>query len=535
MATTKRLFIRKPLEDVRADAERHGLVRSLGPLQLVMIGIGCIIGAGVYVMTGTAASNYAGPAVTLSFILAGIACGFTALCYAELSSTLPVAGASYSYAYAALGEVFAWILAWMLSLEFGLAGSALAVGVSGYLVSLLGDFGITIPAALSTPLVQAITSADGTHFTTGNSLNLVAVAAVAFFTVVLVRGVTQSARLNAFMVAVKIGVLIAFVIVGAPHVHPANWHPFFPPSQGGFQFGWLGVFRGASILFFAYLGFEAVATAALEARRPQRDIPIGILGSLLVATVLYVAVALVLTGLVPYSQLDVPDPVAVAVDVVGWPALTLLIKLGALAGLSSVLMINTYAHSRVWFAMSDDGLLPTFICSIHPRFRTPYLGTIVVAGIAAAGAAFLPIAILGDLVSLGTGVVFLTVAASTMWLRSTYPDLPRPFRVPFGGVRIGRAWIGVVPVLSMILTVLMIAPVIGDIGYKAATGDWIPAVILICYVTAGGLLYAFYGFHKSRLGQSWREQLPSGFGSTLAQLPVGPLATKTDPDARNDR
>lgn len=498
-----RLFIRKPLADVRSDAERHGLVRALGPVQLVMVGIGCIIGAGVYVMTGTAASNYAGPAVVLSFGLAAIACGFTALCYAELSSALPVAGASYSYAYAALGEIYAWILAWMLSLEFGLAGSALAVGVSGYLLSLLGDFGVSVPAALSTPLVQAVPSAHGAHFVIGSSLNLVAVAAVAFFAAVLVRGVTHSARLNAFMVIVKIGVLIVFVIVGAPHVHSANWHPFLPPSQGGFAFGWLGIFRAASILFFAYLGFEAVATAALEARQPQRDIPIGILGSLLVASIVYIAVALVLTGLVPYSKLNVPDPVAVAVDVVGWPALTILIKLGALAGLSSVLMINTFAHSRVWFAMSDDGLLPRFICSVHPRFKTPYLGTIVVAGIAAAGAAFLPIAILGDLVSLGTGVVFLTVAVSTMWLRTTEPDLHRPFRVPFGGIVFRDVWIGVVPVLSILLTLLMVAPVLGDIAYKAATGDRIPAIILICYIIAGGILYASYGFRKSRLGRAW--------------------------------
>ena len=505
MGNTHRLFVRKPLADVRADGERHGLVRALGPLQLVMIGIGCIVGAGVYVMTGTAAANYAGPAVVVSFALAGFACGFTALCYAELSSTMPVAGASYSYAYAALGEVFAWTLAWMLSLEFGLAGSALAVGVSGYLLSLLADFGITVSAAISTPLVQAIPGAHGIEFIVGGSVNLIAVVAVAFFAFVLIRGVTHSARLNAFMVIVKIGVLIAFVIVGAPHVHSANWHPFIPPSQGGFAFGWLGIFRGASILFFAYLGFEAVATAALEARQPQRDIPIGILGSLLVATIVYIAVALVLTGLVPYSRLNVPDPVAVAVDVVGWPALTLLIKLGALAGLSSVLMINTFAHSRVWFAMADDGLLPRFICAIHPRYRTPHLGTAAVASIAAAGAAFLPIAILGDLVSLGTGVVFLTVAISTMWLRSTEPDLHRPFRVPFGGVRIGRAWIGTVPAISMALTVVMIAPVIGDIAYKAAHGDWIPAVILICYILAGAFLYAFYGLRNSRLGQRWRE------------------------------
>lgn len=509
MSRNGRLFIRKPLTDVRAETEKHGFVRALGPFQLVMVGIGCIIGAGVYVMTGAAASNYAGPAVVVSFVLAAIAVGFTALCYAELSSTLPVAGASYSYAYAALGEVFAWVLAWMLSLEFGLAGSALAVGVSGYLLSLLGDFGVTVPAALSTPLVQAVPTAHGVGFVVGASLNLVAVAAVAVFAWVLVRGVTHSARLNTVMVFVKIGVLIAFVIVGAPHVHTANWHPFIPPSQGGFAFGNLGVLRAASILFFAYLGFEAVATAALEARKPQRDIPIGILGSLIIATVVYVAVALVLTGLVPYSKLNVPDPVAVAVDVVGWPALTLIIKLGALAGLSSVLMINTFAHSRIWFAMSDDGLLPSFICAVHPRFRTPYLGTITVAAIAAAGAAFLPIAILSDLVSLGTGVVFMTVAVSTMWLRTTQPDLVRPFRVPFGGLWIRGLWFGFVPVLSVILTLLMIAPVLADVVYKAAKGDWIPAVILVCYIIAGALLYATYGLRKSRLGQQWRASSSS--------------------------
>ena len=505
MASSGRLFIRKPLEDVRTDGERHGLVRALGPLQLVMIGVGCIIGAGVYVMTGTAASNYAGPAVVISFGLAGLACAFTALCYAELSSTLPVSGASYSYAYAALGEVYAWTLAWMLSLEFGLAGSALAVGVAGYLLSLLGDFGLTLPAVISTPTVQAITTDHGPHFMIGSSVNLVAVAAVALFAAVLVRGVTHSARLNAIMVIVKVSVLVAFVIIGAPHVQTANWHPFLPPSQGGFAYGWLGVFRAASILFFAYLGFEAVATAALEARKPQRDIPIGILGSLLIATLVYIAVAFVLTGLVPYSKLNVPDPVAVAVNVVGWPALTLLIKMGALAGLSSVLMINTFAHSRVWFAMSDDGLLPRFICAVHPRYRTPWLGTITVAGIAAVGAAFLPIAILGDLVSLGTGVVFLTVAISTMWLRSSRPELERPFKVPLGGVRIGNAWIGVVPMLSIILTLTMVAPVLGDVVYKAAHGDRIPAAILLFYIVAGALLYVMYGLKNSRLGQAWND------------------------------
>ena len=487
------------LADVRTDSARSGLVRALGPVHLTMIGIGCIIGAGVYVLTGTAASNYAGPAVIISFALAGIACGFTALCYAELSSSLPVAGASYSYAYATLGEIFAWILGWMLSLEMGLAGSLLAVGVSGYLVSLLADFGIAVPAAIASPFVQAQTGAGGVHFVAGGAINLVAVVAVAVFTVALIRGVTHSARLNVAMVALKIGVLVVFVAIGAPHVHTANWHPFIPASQGGFRYGWPGIFRAASILFFAYLGFEAVATAALEARQPQRDIPIGILGSLAVATVVYMVVALVLTGLVRYTALDVPDPVAVAVNAVGWPALTVLVKLGALAGLSSVLMVNTYAHSRICFAMGGDGLLPAFFCAVHPRWRTPWLGTLFVAGVAATAAALLPIAILGDLVSLGTGVVFLTVAIATMWLRSTQPDLPRPFRVPGGGIRIGRAWIGTVPMLSAVMTCVMVGPVLADIVWKAVHGDRIPATILALYILVGAVFYRFYGYRRSRL------------------------------------
>ena len=309
--TTGRLSVRKTLLDVRLDEGGFGLKRALGPWQLTLLGIGCIIGAGVYVMTGVAAANYAGPAVALSFALAGLSCVSTALCYAELSSALPVSGASYTYAYAALGEVAAWSLGWMLSLELGLAGSALAVGAAGYLLSLLGDFGIVVPAVISTSFVQAVPGADGARFVVGGGINLVAVGAVAIFAVVLIRGVTHSARLNAVMVTIKIGVLTAFVAFGASHIHSANWRPFIPPNVDGFTYGWQGVVRGASILFFAYLGFEAVATAALEARNPQRDIAIGILTSLAVATVLYITVALTLTGLVPYKALGVADPVAV--------------------------------------------------------------------------------------------------------------------------------------------------------------------------------------------------------------------------------
>jgi len=493
------LFARKSLEAVRGEAVATGMKRSLGPIQLVLIGIGCIIGAGVYVMTGTAAANYAGPAVVVSFALAGLACAFTGLCYAELSSVLPVSGASYTYAYAALGEVVAWGLGWMLMLEFGLAGSALAVGFAGYLGSLLGDFGIHLPAVISASLVRGEITSAGLHFSFAPSINLVAPAALALATAVLIRGVSHSAAVNTFLVIVKIGVLLGFVAVGSRHVDAANWTPFLPPNEGGFRYGVPGVLRAASILFFAYLGFEAVATAASEARKPQRDIPIGILGSLLVSTVVYAVVALILTGLVPFRALNVPDPIAVAVSAIGLPVVAVVIKVGALTGLGSVLLVNTYGQSRILYSMAADGLLPPAFARIHPRFSTPANGTILVAAISAIAAALLPISLLADLVSLGTAAVFTTVAICVMWLRSARPDLSRPFSVPLGGVWIGRAWIGVVPVLAILFCLTMMGPVLTDIVGKAIHGEWIPAAILFSYIAIGGLIYWRYGRRHSRL------------------------------------
>ncbi|HEU4959328.1 MAG TPA: amino acid permease [Sphingomonas sp.] len=473
--------------------------RSLGPIQLVLIGIGCIIGAGVYVMTGTAAANYAGPAVVVSFGLAGLACAFTGLCYAELSSVLPVSGASYTYAYAALGEVVAWGLGWMLMLEFGLAGSALAVGFAGYLGSLFGDFGIHLPAAISSSLVRGEITPAGLHFSFAPSINLVAPAALALATAVLIRGVSHSAAVNTFLVIVKIGVLLGFVAVGSHHVDAANWTPFMPANEGGFRYGVPGVLRAASILFFAYLGFEAVATAASEARKPQRDIPIGILGSLLVSTIVYAVVALILTGLVPFRALNVPDPIAVAVSAIGLPVVAVVIKVGALTGLGSVLLVNTYGQSRILYSIAADGLLPRAFARIHPRFSTPANGTILVAAISAIAAALLPISLLADLVSLGTAAVFTTVAICVMWLRSARPDLPRPFSVPLGGVWVGRMWIGVVPVLAILFCLTMMGPVLTDIVGKAIHGEWIPATILFSYIAIGGLIYWRYGRRHSRL------------------------------------
>jgi len=485
-------FARKTIEALQAEAGSHGLRRELGPLHLVLFGIGCILGAGIYVLPGTAAANFAGPAVMLSFVLAGTACALTALCYAELASTMPVSGSSYSYCYASLGEIFAWALGWILMLEYTLASSTLAVGFSSYLVSLLRDFGVAVPASLATPLVGS---------TGGFSLNLLAVLAIAAVTAVLCAGVRQSAGVNAFLVVVKVTVLAVVITVGVGAIDPGNWKPFVPPHEGGFAFGWPGVVRAASILFFAYLGFETVSTAASEARNPQRDLPVGILGALVVCTTLYLAVAAVLTGVVPYRELGVADPVALAVDRMGRPGVAVFVKAGALMGLASVLLVNAYGQSRITFQMSRDGLLPSLFGRVHEQFRTPHRGIIVLGAIAAVCAAFFPIGMLADLVSLGAGLAFATVCFCTMWLRSRRPELPRPFRVPLGGFHVGRAWIGYIPATALVLCIAMILPVLIDIGMQAASGEPLMAVFLGLYVAAGAALYAGYGRRNSRLSR----------------------------------
>jgi len=492
-------MMRKSIESVRQDAERTGMHRTLGPVQLILIGIGCIVGAGVYVMTGAAAAHYAGPAVILSFLIAAMACGFICLCYAELASVLPASGASYAYAYSVLGEVFAWGLGWMLLLEFGLAGAALAVGFSGYLTSLLGDFGLVIPEAYSSSWLRAEIGPHGLDLVADGGFNWVAVGALAVVALVLVRGIRESAAINTLLVIIKVGVLIGFVLVGAGQVDATNWTPFIPENEGGFRYGTPGIFRAASILFFAYLGFEAVATAAAEARKPQRDVPIGILGALIGSSILYGAVALVMTGLVPFTDLDVPDPIAVAVGAVGMPVMAVVIKAGALTGLASVLLVNTYAQSRVCHAMSNDGLLPKRFARLHSHFRTPAFATGIVAAISALAAALLPITLLADLVSLGTICVFSVVAIAVMKLRTTHPELERPFKVPLGGIYIGGIWVGVVPVLALASCVLMAGPVFMDITSKAAHGEWVPAVLLGVYIISGALIYILYGHRNAHI------------------------------------
>lgn len=492
-----RLFARKSVEALQHETRTNGMRKVLGPLQLVLLGIGCIVGAGIYVMIGPAAASYAGPGVMLSFLLAGSACALTALCYAELAAAVPAAGSSYTYCYAAMGEVYAWTLGWLLMLEYGLAGSLLAVGFSGYFVSLLGSFGLHLPASISTSLLQSTVVEGHATFHAGGGFNLIAVAALAVAAAVLVVGVSKSAWVNATLVAIKLTVLAAFVAIGVGAVEPHNWTPFIPPNEGGFTYGWEGILRGSSILFFAYLGFETVSTAGGETRDPQRSMPIGILGALGASTALYILVAAVLTGIVPFRELGVPDPIAVAVDRIGHPGFAILIKVGALTGLSSVLLVNGYGHSRICYAMAKDGLLPPVFSRLHERYRTPWLGTILVCAISAALAALFPLSILGDLVSIGTALAFVIVCLSLMWLRTTRPELHRPFRVPFGGFHVGRVWIGYVPAAAIVMCIVMIAPIVLDVVAQARRGDTLPAWILCGYAVLGAAIYVFYGMRRA--------------------------------------
>lgn len=492
------MFARKPLEQVLAETQTNGLRKVLTPTSLVLLGIGCIVGAGIYVMIGPAAAYYAGPAVMLSFLLAGAACALTGLCYAELAAAIPAAGSSYTYCYAAMGEVYAWVLGWLLMLEYGLAGSALAVGFSGYLNSLLAGFGIHFPAAVSTSLLHVSVLNGHTTFSIGHSANLVAALAFVPVAAVLVMGVSKSAWVNTVLVAIKLSVLAAFVAVGVGAIDVHNWVPLVPPNEGGFTYGWAGVMRASSILFFAYLGFETVSTAAAETKDPQRAMPIGILGALAASTTIYIIVAAVLTGIVPFRELGVADPLAVAVDRIGWPGFAILIKVGALTGLASVLLVNGFGHSRICFAMARDGLLPCAFGRLHGRFRTPWIGCILVCLISALLAAMFPISVLGDLVSIGTALAFIVVSLSLMWLRTAHPELPRPFRVPLGGFWVRKVWIGYVPVAAIVMCVAMILPVSLDIIAQARRGEIVPAAFLVGYALLGVAIYVGYGLRHTK-------------------------------------
>jgi len=414
------------------------LKRALTARHLVMLGIGAVIGAGIFVMTGQAAANHAGPAVVLSFVMAGVACGFAGLCYAEFAAMLPVSGSAYSYSYATLGEFVAWFIGWNLVLEYTFAAATVAVGWSGYFTGLLDSISSGLGITLALP--KALTSAPlnvvgGRIVTTGALINLPAVAIVIAVGALCYRGITQSAAVNSVIVAIKVGVILLFMAFSLQYVDAANWTPFIPEPEGPGRFGWDGVVRGASIVFFAYIGFDAVSTAAQEAKNPQRDMPIGILGSLAICTLLYIAMSAVMTGMMPYTLLGTPKPVATALQ--NYPSLLWLksiVEIGAIAGLSSVILVMMVGQPRIFYAMSRDGLIPPLFGRVHREFRTPHVGTVVVTVTAVILAGLLPIGVLGDLVSMGTLLAFATVCIGVLVLRRTRPDLHRAFRVPWAPV-----------------------------------------------------------------------------------------------------
>ncbi len=474
-----RYLIKKSVARIQNEAKQSTLKRTLGKWNLLSLGIGCIIGAGIFVLTGTASANHAGPAIILSFVLAGTACAFAGLCYAEMASVLPVSGSAYTYAYATLGEVFAWIMGWLLILEYGLASATVSVGWSGYIVSFLKDFGVMIPPEFTKAPGQLVQLADGS--TVEAILNLPAMIGIFLVTSLLVIGVSESAKVNNIIVAIKVTVIVAFIAIGVFYVNPDNWVPFIPEQTGPGEFGFDGVLRAASIIFFAYIGFESISTAAAEAKDPQKDMPFGILGALIVCTVLYMMVSLVLTGVTHYSTLNVADPMAVAVDAIGLGWFSFIIKVGAITGLSSVMLVLVYGQTRIFYTMSRDGLLPAMFSKVHPKFRTPYVNTILVGIVVAFAGGLTPINVLGDLVSLGTLSAFTIVCLSVLYLRRKEPDLERPFKVPFSPV---------VPLLGVLCC-----------GYLIAQMPLEIFITLKWFFLIGVVVYLVYGQFNSRLAR----------------------------------
>jgi APA family basic amino acid/polyamine antiporter len=477
------LFITKSIAELRLEADRGILRRSLGPLNLTALGIGSIIGTGIFVLTGTAASHHAGPALVLSMIIAAVGCAFAGLCYAELASMIPVAGSAYTYAYATAGELIAWIIGWDLILEYALATSTVAVGWSGYAVSLLRDIGIVLPPQLTAAPGVAVTLADGS--TIGGLFNLPAALIVLAVSALLVIGIRESANANTVLVLIKSLVLVVFVVAGIAYISRDNLTPFIPPNTGTFgEFGWSGVLRGAGVIFFAFIGFDAVSTAAQEARHPQRDMPIGILASLGICTVLYIAVAIVLTGIVPYTKLDVADPLAVGIDATGLLWLSPFIKVSALFGLFSTMMVQLIGQTRIFFSMSRDGLLPAAFSRVHSRFRTPHISTILTGAVISVAAGLLPLQLLGQLVSMGTLLAFVLACIGIIILRRTAPELPRPFRTP---------WMPWVPILGALICLAQMVAL-----------PWETWQRLFVWLAIGVVVYFLYGRRRSVLQQSLR-------------------------------
>jgi APA family basic amino acid/polyamine antiporter len=503
----RRLFIRKSVAQMHAEHERGELKRSLNAINLISLGIGCIIGTGIFVLTGRAAADFAGPGIMISFVITGVLCAFVALCYAELASVLPVSGSAYSYSYASMGEITAWVMGLLLVLEYGLAASTVAVGWSGYLVSLLSDVGIDLaPALTAAPGVEVREA--GVVVATGVA-NVPAILAIFAVTGLLVLGVSESATANNIVVLIKVSVVVAFIAIGIFYVDAGNWTPLVPPEippppegtprglwadiwramvdvvtgQNDSRYGIGGLIAGAATIFFAYIGFEAVSTAGAESKNPARDMPIGIIGSLLICTILYILTAAVLVGIVPYTDLDDPAPIAKAVNQIGLPWFAVLVKIGAIAGLSSVMLVLLYGQTRIFYTMARDGLLPGPLAAVHPKYKTPWINTLIVGALAAGFSGFMSLDALADLTNVGSLAAFAMVCLTVLYLRVAAPDLKRPFRTPL---------FPLTPILGALMCLFLLMSLMA----KDATRNF-----FLTYLAGGILLYFAYGLQHSKLGK----------------------------------
>jgi basic amino acid/polyamine antiporter, APA family len=475
------LFATKPVKHIMEESSavgEHSLKRSLGPSSLVALGIGAVIGAGIFTLTGVAAATASGPAIVLAFIGAAIGCGFAGLCYSEFASMIPVAGSAYTYAYATMGELLAWIIGWDLVLEYAVGAATVSIGWSQTFIALLDNFGIHLPPSLVASPFQPVQLPSGQLI--HGIINLPAVFIVLVVTAVLIAGIQESATVNTIIVFLKVTVVVVFIAIGWGYINPSNHVPFIPPNTGTFgEFGWSGILAGAGVIFFAYIGFDAVSTAAQETKVPNRDMPIGILGSLVVCTILFILYSYVLTGIVNYKDLNVAAPLSLALAKIPYPWLSPLMNLAVLFGLTSVMLVMLLGQSRVFYSMSNDGLLPRLFSDVHPRFRTPWRSNLALMVFVGLFSAFAPISVVGKMTSIGTLLAFVLVCGGILVMRKTQPDMPRPFRTPL---------VPLVPILGVLCNLFLML----GLGWS----NWMRLVV---WLAIGLIIYFVYSRHHSRL------------------------------------